>query len=181
MTTEMTASLQRQVDALRKPFTAFSHQFGALTESRSALAPKFMKTFGVYLTQTGGTFVSFVRLLDATVPAERDAYRGHKSYQAAEYLRRLVSRREPGARSTSRGSSALVNFARMVKTVLPIVRGEDTVWRALESECGFTARQITRLRSVVNATAPLLTLSGHPRPMLARVIHVKTVDEQAAA
>lgn len=179
---DISAPLRRQIDSLRKPFTSFSQHFAVTTASRAELAPRFMKTYGVYLTQTGGTFVAFVRLLDPTVPAERDAYRAHKAYQAAEYLRRLVSRREPGtsASSTSRGPSALLNFARVVKSMLPIVRGDETIWRALETECGFTARQITRLRSAVASTAPLLAIT-HGKPMMARIVHLKTADEQSAA
>lgn len=179
----LTPALERQIVALRRPFAAFAERFGALSATRAELAPQFMRIFGAYTQQqAGGTFVAFVRKLDPEVPAERTAYRAHKSYQAAEYLRRLVARREPGgnrAPAAPATRSNLTALARALATILPLVRDVQVVWRAVESELGFTARQVGRLQQVVAATQPLLTLPN-ARPMTPRVVHMPPVNPVVA-
>lgn len=167
----LTVVLRRQIMALRPQFTAFTTQFAALSVSRGTLAPVFMRVYGAYVQQSnGGTFVNFVRLLDSEVPSERAAYRSHKSYQAADYLRRLVGQRNTGRRTPATRSN-LTALARTIATIVPILRDANIIWRAVEQEFGFTARQMTRLRAVVAEAQPLLALPGHAKGQ-ARVIHV---------
>lgn len=174
-------NVQRQIDALKRPFTAFRTRFAALSQDRATLAPQFMRVYGAYLRSAGGTFVSFVRLLDPTVPAERSAYRANPSYQAADYLRRLVSRRDAaGTNRTPATRSNLTALARLLATIVPLVRDPQVIWRAVETEFQFSARQVGRLRQVTNETRPLLTLQN-ARPSIARPIHIERPVQQEAA
>lgn len=179
-TVEMSAALKRQIEALRKPFHAFAHDFGKLAETRAELAPKFMSAYGTYLQQTGGSFVDFCRLIDPSIPAERSAYRAHKSYQAADYLRRLVARRDVGARRTRPVRSNVTVLARALGSLLPLVKDQDQFWSGVAAEFGLTQRQVGRLRTVTGEVKPLLDLRG-VKPTQTRIVHVPTEAEAKAA
>src|SRR5688572_24145650 len=75
---------------IKKPFTAFAQAHASFTMSRAELAPKFMHAYTTWQGETHGTFIGFVRLLNPKVPADREGYRNHAVYQAADYLRRLT-------------------------------------------------------------------------------------------
>lgn len=176
----MPAAVNRMVEGLRKPFMAFVEQFTAITAARAELAPKFMRIYGAYMQATGETFVAFVRVLDPNVPAERAAYRGHPTYAAADYLRRLVARSQTasGKRRTPATRSNLLALARTLATIVPLVKDPDIIWRAVETEFGFTARQVGRLRQVVSETKPLLAI--HAKATTAEPIHIETPAKAGA-
>jgi hypothetical protein len=162
----LTPRTQKVIDAVRPLFGNFAKDFGVLAARRSDLAPKFMQAFGVYYAETQDTFVNFVRLLDPTVPAERDAYRAHKVYQAADYLRRLVSARvgsaEGGGDPSTMPVPTIESMARMLAAVLPLVQptAVPSLWAAIESELRWTPRQVAKLQRLTDSAAPLVHLTG---------------------
>lgn len=183
-TDTLTPALQRQITALRRPFSAFVERFHGLTQSRAQLAPQFMRVYGAYQAAGGGTFVTFIRTLDPSLPMETAAYKATTAYQAADYLRRLVARRSTGEGNRAPAAPAtrsnLTALARTLATILPLVRDAAIVWRAVEQEFGFTARQVTRLQQVVSATQPLLTLPG-VHPSTPRIVHMEVPVNPVAA
>lgn len=178
-TVPLTAATARQIGQMRRSFMAYADNFKGLATTRAELAPRFMALFGDYLRQVGGSFVDFVRMIDPNVPAERTAYRAHPSYQAAEYLRRLVSRRDTGDNRQKPVRSNVAALARITAAFLKTVADPEVVWRAFESELGFTARQIGRLKQIVGATQPLVAVEVN-RPHRATVIHIPTAAEASA-
>lgn len=178
----MTVGLRNKIDGLKRPFTAFVNSFQSITTTRAELAPKFMQVFGTWQAETGKPFVDFVRALDPTVPADRAGYRGHKSYQAADYLRRLVARRDtgPNRRAARPLRNNVAIMARLLKTILPLISNADVVWRAMNEELGLNNRQVTALKQRTEAEEPLMKLRG-ARPMSATVVHVEPAEQPQAA
>lgn len=177
----LSASLAKIVDAIRKPFMAFAQQHGAMLQRRAELAPQFMAAFGDWQKETGrGAFVEFCRVIDPSIPVERDGYRAHASYQAADYLRRLVGRTDQGnGRATPVRSSSMA-LARLLATILPLVREKehDAVWAAVEAEFGFRRGQVVTLQRMTAATQPFLELHAKPQPV--KVIHVVAPQAEQA-
>lgn len=174
------AVVQKQIDAVTKPFFAFAKAYGDLAVTRAKLAPQFMKACAGWQAETSGTFVEFVRLLDPTVPADREARKAHKVYNAAEYLRRLITRRDVGGAATKPVRSRLSDLARLIKTLIPIVRDEQALWQGISVELGLAPRQITRLRKEVAAVEPILDLRRvTPQPV--KVVHMATAPPVTTA
>lgn len=167
----LSLKLTNAIHGLKKPFLAFSQQFGILAESRAELAPRFMRVHGSYLQEGGGSFVDFVRLLDPSVPADRTAYRAHKGYQAADYLRRLVSRRDVTGNRAKPVRSNLNAMARLIATIQPLVVDQAAFWGGISTEFGLSVRQTTRLKQVVSASQPLIKITAKPQRNV-KVIHV---------
>lgn len=178
------AAIERQIDAIRRPFMAYATAFGRIMETRGELAPRFMRAYYAWANADGkGGFVAFVRKIDPEVPtASRstdgvDGYRDHPSYNAAQYLRRKV---EGGNRQPARRSN-VSPLARMIATVLQVIRPENAtaVVDSIGREFGFTARQITRLQELVGKAQPVMRLPG-VRPVAApRLVHVALPTEGA--
>lgn len=149
--TTLTAKTRALIDNVRTSFVTFVDDFSALvSSSRQDLAPRIMRAYGAYREETGGTFVDFVRQLDSTVPADRAKYRAHRSYQAADYLRRLVAA-APRTATRSRGpkpATPLVALARLMATVLPAVDPTGAVWAAFVKEMHWSADQAKRLQKL---------------------------------
>ena len=171
----ISSATRRLLDGVRKPFTAFANNFASLAVSRAELAPRFIKAFGAYQKDTGGTFVSFVALLDPSVPVnDRDSYRAHKAYQAATYLRRLSGRTDVGANRARPMRSNLTNLARAIATIQLWVSDVEAFWKGIGAEFGLKPRQLTKLRQVVSASKPLVDIKAKPQPV--KFIHVETAD-----
>lgn len=148
---ELSSRTRALIDNVRTSFVTFVDDFSALvSSSRQDLAPRVMRAFDAYRGETDGTFVDFVRQLDPTVPADRIKYRAHRSYQAADYLRRLVAQ-APRAETRKRGPKAttpLVALARLMATVLPAVDPTGAVWTAFVKEMHWSAEQAKRLQKL---------------------------------
>lgn len=164
--TKLTAKVVRALDGIRDTFIAFVKDYTAILVRREDLAPKFMKASNMWIAETGGSFVDFVRVLDSTVPVDRDGYRAHRAYQAADYLRRLV---QQGARTVetpvekaARIASAPVNtrhaMARLLASFLPFIdpAALDAVWKAAETQLHWTEGQIDGMKELVKTEAPLV-------------------------
>lgn len=159
---EMTAKTRKAVDALRAPFRAFSSDYANISATRGELAPSFMKAFNAFKIDTDLTFVDFVRVFDSTVGPTRDEYRAHKSYQAADYLRRLVqqSQAPKATGSTVLRASALDGLARVLKSVLPLISADQVprLWETIEKELHWTERQLQALQNRVDAADPVMNV-----------------------
>lgn len=145
----LSVKTRAMVDAIREQFTAFVDEFHQMTVSRAELAPKFMKAFAAWQVETGGTFVGFVRLLDPKVPEGRDAYRATPTYQAADYLRRLLAQadREP-IPEENRPVSAYLALAHLVATILPAIDPNGVIWQAFVREMNWSEAAAERLKTV---------------------------------
>lgn len=161
----LSTKVQRMIDDIRGQFGSFARDFRALTESRALLAPKFMRTADAWMAETGGTFVGFVRVLDPHVPADRDGYRAHPVYQAADYLRRIQARAEetPGGivdnvDTGERPATPLMATAALVATLQQLVPDVDLtpLWRAFEKQLHWSEQQVARLQSLVEEQHSLL-------------------------
>lgn len=183
--TPLSSKVQRIVDTLRPSFDAYTRDYTALAVRREELAPKFMKAFGAWQTETGGTFVQFVRLFDATIGESREEYRAHRSYQAADYLRRLAGRQTRAPESSTERATRIAStpvrpmqgFARVLAAVVPLVQPEalSALWKAVESELHWSPEQVARLQTLVTEATPLIrmapTRGATITPMRVTVVH----------
>lgn len=147
-TPEVSVKTRHLIEAIREPFTAFAEGFSQLRVSREELAPRFVKAFEAWAKETEGSFVAFARLLDADIPEDREGYRAHPSYQAADYLRRLsVSAEREPVPEEDRPVPAYTALARLVATVLPIIDQNGQIWSSFVREMRWTEQQGERLRA----------------------------------
>lgn len=177
---ELSAALKRQIEAVKKSFNSFAKELGLVNETRAELAPRVMKAQAAFQTETGNaSWLGFYRLLDPTIPTDRDGYRAHPSYKAGEYLRRLSGRSDVGGKGTQSTRGKGVNgLARVIATLLPIVSNQDALWAGIAKEFSLTARQIGNLRTATGQVKPLMVLAG-VRPQAIKIIHAEP-DSQAA-
>lgn len=147
------------VEDIRRPFMELSDLQGGLQRSAKTLAPRFMKAFGAWQTETGGTFIAFVMVLDPEVPADRAGYRGHSSYQSAEYLRRLMAAKTKPAEDAEdpadRPATPFETLAVVLGTLADYV-DMAAVWAAFEKKLRWTPAQIRRLQQRVGESPPSL-------------------------
>lgn len=184
----LSAATKRLIESVKRPFTAFSKAYGQLEISRSDLAPKFVKAFEAFKKDFGngrGALISFVRLLDPSVPATRGktgdpapGYREHPSYQSANYLIRAVGRTDSGDARTRPMRSNLGNLARAIATMLQTVKDPEAVWNGVKKEFTLTDRQMATLRKVTAASKPLFTIEIAKPLTKVSIIHVE--PEEAA-
>lgn len=187
-----TRATLKLIDAVREPFTTYLGQYVGLQTTRTKLAPQFMRAFNAWAHDTGGSFVAFVRLFDATVPTKTTEYKSHPTYQSAEYLKRrakeLTARQEAQARgeplvgATGAGAEApatpLDALARFVAMVIPLIAREDEpkVWAFFTEDYGWSERRVTALKELVAQSKPFATIRterGQPRPQL-HLVHART-------
>lgn len=186
---QLSGKVRKQVDAIRKPFLAFTKNFAALAQSREELAPKFMKTFGAWQAITGGTFVDFVRYLVPDLGATRQEYRTHRAYQAADYLRRLIStqqqrdRRPANPEERAQGAVTPIDaVARLIKALMPLVQQDQQqrLWDAMYTQLHWTDRQVHRVQNLVQEVNPLVVARpqrGQELPMLRIMIPVAEPEQ----
>lgn len=164
---EVSAKTKKLVDGIRQPFAAFTTEFTALSKSRAALAPKFMRAYHAWSAETGGTFVDFVRELDPEVPEERDAYRAHASYQAADYLRRLQAngQREPVEGGGPKAESPMAVIGMLLASMAPVVDNMDEVYSIFQTKLHWSPQRVKRLQTLAADSPPLLTKEGQARKL----------------
>lgn len=166
---DVSAKVKKAIEDISKPFAEFVQNFASMSTSRAELAPKFMRAFGLWQAEDGGTFVEFCRVLVPEIGPSRNEYRSHPAYQAADYLRRLVaqnSRREVSPEERARSiqnapASPTTALARFIKTLLPMIKPEEqgTLWKALHSELNMSDRQITRIQQITTTVDPVVIVS----------------------
>lgn len=192
VTAGLSEKVQTAIDSVQSQFVNFVQDFTSLNESREDLAPKFMKAFGAWQSETGGSFVAFVRLLVPDVPEDREGYRAHRAYQAADYLRRLTaagSRKQEtpvdrAARIASRPVSPQRAMARMVAAVLPLLAPEtlDKLWQAMQAELRWSEQQVANLQQTTSEETPLVQLRAPAGVKVAhklRVVNVSATEKAA--
>lgn len=183
-TVNVSAELATALSTIRPQIMGFANDFATITRRKVDLIEPVADAFTLWNRETGRSYVDFCRALDPTVPADRDGYRNHATYQAMDYLRRsfnvgtgrLVSRR---ARAATR-TNAVEKIARVLKTILAVVRPEDvaTIWQAIGDELALSVRQVDNLKKAVNNQQPLGTLDIKRRVKL-EIVHQE--QQQAAA
>lgn len=150
LTPHLTIRTQKLIDDIKAPFTDYISDFTALMVNREELAPAFIRAFKSYEKDTDGTFVSFVRVLDVTVPLDRDGYRAHPTYQAADHLRSLNRERaEPQEVSKTAPVTPMVALAKVVATILPLIDDTGVIWAAFIKQLHWNEAQIKRLQHMV--------------------------------
>lgn len=182
----LSTPLSNRVATMRKSFKAYATLTADWTETKAELAPKFMTLFTAIVNEVGVgfRFTNYVHLLDPSCPLHRDevdghpGYRQHKSYIAADYLRRLVNAAPRGAGRAADAQAGrrdpLLKIARLLKSILAVgVKNEDLVWQAVQQELEYSAGQMTTLRSLVATTPPLLAFTGMPKVarITASIVH----------
>ncbi len=164
----LTPKTSKMVEDIKEPFTAFTEGHTLLERGRAQLAPRFMKTFNAWASETGGTFVAFTRVLDPTIPEDREGYRAHTSYLAADYLRRLMG--VPAqSKSTAEGdkpATPITVIATLLATMAPVVEDMTAIWTAFENSLHWSPQRIRHLQQLVDEEAePLLTKAANERKL----------------
>jgi hypothetical protein len=185
-TPDLSSKVSKAIDAIKKPFTSFVKDFAALSTTREELAPKFMKAFGLFQAETGGTFVMFVRYLDPSIGAARNEYRSHRTYQAADYLRRIVGNARNRPQSVAERQAApapptdvLARILASLVSILPEGQKEK-VYDALKQEARWTDRQVERMHNQVEHVDPLVEIKGRTLENLRLTIPEQSSEEKAA-
>lgn len=172
----LSSRVQHLVNDVRADFRDFTTELGAVAQSRLAVAPKFMKAYRAYASETAGPekgkFLAFVRLLDPTVPADREGYRNHPSYQAAGYLRQIeaLASLESIDPPKTLPATPLVALSRVVAMILPVVKDTDAFWSAFKTRLHWNEAQIERLQNHVKNQRELVKVTGTlaPAPTLVK-------------
>lgn len=148
---QITSKTRGLIDGIREDFRAYVDDFTQLTVSRETLAPRFMKAFAAWAQETGGPFVAFCRVLEPAIPEDREGYRAHPAYQAADYLRRLTAAQTGGRERDQipegeRPIPVYRAFAMFLATVLPAIDPNGTLWGAFVKEMHWSEDQANRIR-----------------------------------
>jgi hypothetical protein len=152
----LTAELAR----LRPDFAGMASDVQLMFVRRAHLAPPFMAAFSHYQAETGRSFVAFVRELDATMPASD--YQGHRSYQAALYLRRLHDAPETTVQHRKTPSPFQL-LASATRSLLLLHHAPADVWTAIRKVSRWRDRDVARLERAVLKARPLLVPRDAPR------------------
>lgn len=188
-TPELSAKTRKLIDAVRAPFSSFVTQYAELMSTRADLAPSFMRAFGAFAQESGQTFVDFCRLLDPSIGPTRADYRVHRSYLAADYLRRLAAQQSRPRVAPSTPATApatpLDGMARLLAAMLPLISADQVsrLWETVSAELHWTERQITSLQhrvenadALVNVRPPRGAGGTVPQLRIAPVRH--TADQE---
>lgn len=172
----ITAATRRLVDDIREPFRGFVGEMSAVLISRAKLAPKFMKAANAWRKETNGTFIAFVRELDATVPERQADYRNNAVYNAAIYLKRLVEAEARGEekKEVRRGPQPLpplAGLARLLAAIATLIPEDsrEKLFAVVGNELHWSVDQQNRLQRLVEESPPLIAVrapKGEERPVL---------------
>lgn len=184
MIAKLKASTQRALSGIKGQWNEYAKAFAVMTQKRSDLAEPLMKLYGACLSDLGRlTFVNFLRMIDPTMPANRDeeeiggkivaGYRTHPTYQAGLYLQRLTTTGQGGrARGGARGINAVDRMARVLATMIPLVADEAKFWQAVAAELQIDGAALTRLQNKTKETEPLIKLPTLRSKFPVKVIHI---------
>lgn len=150
-------TLARTIAELRPAFLGFTTQ---LFERKSELAPAFLKAFSMWERETGRGLAAFVRELDPDMPAERDAYANHRSFQAAWYLVRTA--RKPAEKAGRRTVTPFQMLASFIKSVQPLL-DDSRIWHEVARASRWNTRDLERLKMAVAKAKPMPLLKHQPR------------------
>lgn len=171
---------KRQVTLIKGQIGGFAKQLGVIREKTKDVAPRVMKLFRdlehKHAEKLGG-WIGFCRLLDPTIPTHprdkdgEEGYQNHATYYALSYIRRTwsTSLNPDRTRGTQgRRDPATDKDARLLATIVQLVRDPDAIWSALMSEFNMQSRMIARLKKRVAEAKPILDFG----PVLARPLAI---------
>jgi hypothetical protein len=154
--TVYSAKLGAALDELRPAFREVGQGLDQLTRKRAEIAPLFARVYQIWRRETKRPFIAFVRELDPTMPVnDRSAYRQHRSYRAAQYLRQLVEQSE---KAGPRGLTPLALLALTIKSFLPLcgsVKDQRAVLEALAKTSRWRDRDIRKLIARIRRARPI--------------------------
>ena len=129
--TVYSVKLREALEDVRPAFRELGQGLDQLTKKRTEMAPVFMKAYQIWRRETKRPFIAFVHELDPTMPvSDRKAYRTHRSYYAAQYLRQLAEKPEKGA--GPRGLTPIAMLAVTIKSFLPLCGSQKEQKQVLE-------------------------------------------------
>lgn len=165
---DLSSKVLRAIEEIKKPFTSFTKDFAAIAMRREELAPKFMKAFGLWQAETGGNFVTFIRHLDPSVGNTRNEYRTHRSYQAADYLRRIVA--NVGRREGAGGIEADVTgpvtpaeaFSRLLAAFMKLIPDSQInhLREAMQESLHWDLKRVDRSLEQATEAEPIVSIKG---------------------
>lgn len=156
--------LRAAIDELRPSFRELGEGLDQLTRKRAEIAPLFLRAYQVWRRETRRPFIAFVHELDPAMPVnDRRAYRLHRSYRTAEYLRRLAE--QPQKVAGSVGLTPLAMLALTIKSILPLcgsVNDQKAFLIALTKVSRWRDRDIRKLVAQIRRAKPI-ALPNLPR------------------
>ena len=180
----MSRTLASRIMDLRGRFGSYAKAYDTLLERKQDLAKPFMQGFNLWKRETGRSFVAFVHELDPGLPADRDKYVNHRSYQAALYLRRLVEAPHTLPSKTRRSSRTPYDMlAIMIKSTLPFMGAHQArMWLSFTAASRWKQRDVERLQVAVKTAKPFVINPTIPRLVIeGRRQVTKFVTEPVAA
>lgn len=199
---KLTADTRRKVETLRTAFGDYAESLRQAFTKREELVGPVMKLYGLCMSEIPNlSYVQFMGMLDPTIPInQRDdktvdgrlvkGYRSHPTYVAGEYVRRLALQNQRGTRADGatggtrqRGPNATERLARLLATMVPLVKDAEAFWQAVGGELQVDATALARLRRMTDSTEPLLRLPNltQARRFPVRVLHVAPQPAAGAA
>jgi hypothetical protein len=170
----LSAKVRKAIEAVQRPFRAFTEDLRLVNESRAELAPRFYQAFQMAKEEAGLTFVEFVRILDPDVPmnsratAENAGYVNHPSYNAALYLRRLAEQQvraettpqQQAERAANAAVTPSTAVARLIKAIMPLLQPQLTeqIWEAMRAQLHWPDRTVQRIKNETQSVEPLVVL-----------------------
>lgn len=190
----LSARTRTLIDKARDGFLGFVKTHSGFLLKREDIVGPFAKAWKAFKEETTLTLADFARQFDPSVPADRDGYRAHSTYRAAENLMALHRQLERAKQAKEAGTTAsgpqratpLDAVARMLKSVLPLISADqvDRLWETVTKELGWTEQQVTNLKNRTSEAEALLAVRpprgfGGTVPQL-RIATVRHTDESAA-
>jgi hypothetical protein len=117
----------------------------------------FVRAYQIWRRETRRPFIAFVHELDPAMPVnDRSAYRQHRSYRAAQYLRQLAEQPEKGA--GPRGLTPLALLAVTIKSFLPLcgsVKEQKLFLEVLTKTSRWRETDIRKLTAKIRRAKPI--------------------------
>jgi hypothetical protein len=164
----VSAKTQQLAAAVTGAFRSFVSESTTFFQTRAEVATPFMRAFLSFKKDTkaparpnGLGMADFVRrFFDPSVPADRDAYKKHKAFNAANNLARLYrDLHKPKKKAAGPPpETPLRAMARLVAAILPLLPADqvERLWSTIERELHWQGRRLNGLKADVlegNVTA----------------------------
>lgn len=185
----LSAAHRAKLASFKPKIKGMAEQFSGFRAKVKDIAPIIMAYFDELLKVHGaelGGFVGFCRLFNPDMPEKAGTptapgYRADPTYYTLDYIKRSTQKRKTGQQG--KRDPATDSLARMLATILQVVKDDVPVWLAVKQEFGLTDRAISRLKTRVEDAEPILSLEG-VKPVgltTARIIHMEPIRKGATA
>ena len=162
--TTYSPKLHAAIDELRPTFRELGQGLEQLTRKRAEIAPVFARAYRIWRRETRRPFIAFVRELDPAMPVnDRSAYREHRSYRAAQYLRQLAEKPQKAAGPA--GMTPLALLAVTIKSFLPLcgsINDQKVALEMLMKTSRWRERDVRKLIAKLRRAKPVF-LPNMPR------------------